>query len=68
MLETTSSLPGFVNNKVYKVDRRFSHFKMLYKTLTEDDQYKGFVIPPLPAETGGMTSFIYHDDTFLKDR
>jgi len=68
VLETISTLPDFQPNKVYKVDRRFDHFKMLYRTLTEDEQYKGFVIPPLPSESTGITSLLYHDEAFLKDR
>ena len=68
VIQTNSTLPGFEANRVYKVDRRFDHFKMLYRTLTEDEEYKGFVIPPLPEESTGITSFIYHDENFLKER
>ena len=67
-IETTSTLPGYERNRAYKVDRRFNDYKRLYQALTNTEQYKGFVIPPLPEETTSYASYFVHDDGFLKDR
>lgn len=68
-LETRSTLLSLYNkDKVYEVKRRFNDFKRLYSALRQVDQYKGFSIPPLPEEATGLTSYVVHSETFIKER
>ena len=68
-IETTSTLLSLYNkDKVYEVRRRFNDFKRLYQALRQVEAYKGFSIPPLPEEATGITSYVVHSDTFIKER
>ena len=49
-LQTTSQLPSYDHNKLYKVDRRFSDFEYLYNKLQEMVNYRGLIIPNLPPK------------------
>jgi len=65
IVESEGTLTGFEPGKKYRVERRFKHFKSLYQTLTEDERYKGYVIPPLPQESDGVSSYFVHSDAFI---
>lgn len=47
-LETKSNIPKYDPDQVYRVNRRFSDFEWLLQVLQEKQEYKGYIIPPLP--------------------
>eukprot|EP00354_Favella_ehrenbergii_P005667 CAMPEP_0170464156 /NCGR_PEP_ID=MMETSP0123-20130129/8996_1 /TAXON_ID=182087 /ORGANISM="Favella ehrenbergii, Strain Fehren 1" /LENGTH=205 /DNA_ID=CAMNT_0010729763 /DNA_START=635 /DNA_END=1252 /DNA_ORIENTATION=- len=68
-IETKSTLLGlYSKNKTYTVQRRFNDFKRLHSALRSVEQYRGFSIAPLPEESNGLTSYVVHSDTFIKER
>lgn len=68
-VETSSSLTTLYEvGKLYKVNRRFNDFKKLYHALREVEEYRGFSIPPLPEDATSYSSYLVHNDDFLKER
>ena len=69
IIETRSTLSSnYQKDKVYEVRRRFNDFKRLHSAIKQVDAYKGFSIPPLPEEASGLTSYVIHNENFIKER
>ena len=41
---------GIERDKLYQVDRRFNDFKQLHENLSQNPDYKGHGLPPLPQD------------------
>lgn len=45
-----SKLPSYDPNKVYLIQRRFADYEWLHYQLSDNENYKGLIIPPLPEK------------------
>jgi hypothetical protein len=49
---------------IYSVLRRFNEFKILHSYITEQDKFKGLIVPPLPQDTWMRN----YSEEFLQER
>ena len=65
---TSTLLSLYEKDKEYVVQRRFNDFKRLYSALNQVDEYQGYSIPPLPEDATSYSSYVVHNDSFIKER